>query len=181
MSRQPQAFSVVNNGHTIQANASPGGVATSAGRKYELQQFHFHSPSEQRRRIRSDSKVSGRQQAVALRGHDRKSQADERRGDREPNAQPVAARPSATRRRRRSSWRRWFRGRNLTLGAFANPDRMIGTVRRGRSGFSNGVNLVHHSFIFAGEEFGIKVGLGDEAVDGSLEIDNASKDTVLRF
>jgi len=31
-----------------------------------------------------------------------------------------------------------------------------------------------------GEEFGIKVGLGDEALDGSLEIDNASKDTVLR-
>jgi hypothetical protein len=29
--------------------------------------------------------------------------------------------------------------------------------------------------------FGIRVGLGDEAVDGSLEIDNASKDTVLRF
>ena len=51
MSWQPQAFSVVNNGHTIQANPPPGGVATSAGRKYELQQFHFHSPSEQRRRF----------------------------------------------------------------------------------------------------------------------------------
>ena len=43
---QPQAFSVVNNGHTIQANAPPGGFATSAGRRYELQQFHFHTPSE---------------------------------------------------------------------------------------------------------------------------------------
>jgi carbonic anhydrase len=41
-----EAFSVVNNGHTIQANASAGGFATSAGRKYELQQFHFHAPSE---------------------------------------------------------------------------------------------------------------------------------------
>jgi hypothetical protein len=30
-----------------------------------------------------------------------------------------------------------------------------------------------------GEGFGIKVGLGDEAVDGSLEINNASKDTAL--
>ena len=30
-----------------------------------------------------------------------------------------------------------------------------------------------------GEGFGIKVGLGDEAVDCGLEIDNASKDTVL--
>jgi carbonic anhydrase len=46
VSWRPQAFSVVNNGHTIQANASPGGFATSAGRKYELQQFHFHTPSE---------------------------------------------------------------------------------------------------------------------------------------
>jgi len=46
VSWQPQAFSVVNNGHTIQANAPPGGFATSAGRRYELQQFHFHTPSE---------------------------------------------------------------------------------------------------------------------------------------
>ena len=46
VSWRAQAFSVVNNGHTIQANASPGGFAASAGRKYELQQFHFHAPSE---------------------------------------------------------------------------------------------------------------------------------------
>jgi hypothetical protein len=30
-----------------------------------------------------------------------------------------------------------------------------------------------------GEGFGIKVGLGDKAVDGGLKIDNASKDTSL--
>ena len=46
VSWRAEAFSIINNGHTIQANASPGGVATSAGRKYELQQFHFHAPSE---------------------------------------------------------------------------------------------------------------------------------------
>jgi carbonic anhydrase len=46
VSWRAEAFSVVNNGHTIQANASTGGFATSAGRKYELQQFHFHAPSE---------------------------------------------------------------------------------------------------------------------------------------
>ena len=40
--------------------------------------------------------------------------------------------------------------------------------------------FIIHSFS-GGEELGIKVGLGDEAVDGSLEIDNVSKDTVLRF
>ena len=31
-----------------------------------------------------------------------------------------------------------------------------------------------------GERFGIIVGLGDEAVDGGLEIDNASEDTALQ-
>ena len=46
VSWRAEAFGIVNNGHTIQANASPGGFATSAGRKYELQQFHFHAPSE---------------------------------------------------------------------------------------------------------------------------------------
>jgi len=30
-----------------------------------------------------------------------------------------------------------------------------------------------------GKGFGIKVGLGDKAVDGGLKIDNASKDTSL--
>ncbi|PWB95530.1 carbonic anhydrase [Methylosinus sporium] len=42
---KPQAFEIVNNGHTIQANAA-GGVAELGGRKFELKQFHFHTPSE---------------------------------------------------------------------------------------------------------------------------------------
>jgi carbonic anhydrase len=46
LSWKPQAFEIVNNGHTIQANAAPGGFATTDGRKYELKQFHFHTPSE---------------------------------------------------------------------------------------------------------------------------------------
>ena len=33
VSWRAEAFSVVNDGHAIQANASPGGFATSAGRK----------------------------------------------------------------------------------------------------------------------------------------------------
>lgn len=43
---KPQAFEIVNNGHSIQANAAPGSFATSEGRKFELKQFHFHTPSE---------------------------------------------------------------------------------------------------------------------------------------
>jgi len=37
---------VVNNGHTIQVNYAPGSYAVISGKKYDLLQFHFHSPSE---------------------------------------------------------------------------------------------------------------------------------------
>ncbi len=37
---------VVNNGHTIQVNYAPGSYITVSGKRYELLQFHFHSPSE---------------------------------------------------------------------------------------------------------------------------------------
>jgi carbonic anhydrase len=46
LSWKPQAFKVANNGHTIQANATPGSFATSENKKFELKQFHFHTPSE---------------------------------------------------------------------------------------------------------------------------------------
>ncbi len=38
----------INNGHTIQQNVQPGGFLTISGfgKRYELKQFHFHSPSE---------------------------------------------------------------------------------------------------------------------------------------
>jgi carbonic anhydrase len=44
---QPGQFSVVNNGHTIQVNVPAGSTVTVAGHSYELQQFHFHAPSEE--------------------------------------------------------------------------------------------------------------------------------------
>ena len=47
LSWKPQAFTVVNNGHTIQVNAAPGSFATSENGKFELKQFDFHTPSEQ--------------------------------------------------------------------------------------------------------------------------------------
>ena len=39
-------INVLNNGHTIQANYDKGSYATIGGKKYDLLQFHFHSPSE---------------------------------------------------------------------------------------------------------------------------------------
>lgn len=39
-------FEVINNGHTIQANAVPGSALELDGKQYELLQFHFHHPSE---------------------------------------------------------------------------------------------------------------------------------------
>ncbi|HSQ86593.1 MAG TPA: carbonic anhydrase [Desulfobacterales bacterium] len=37
---------ILNNGHTIQVNYKPGSTITVNGHKFELKQFHFHSPSE---------------------------------------------------------------------------------------------------------------------------------------
>ena len=45
---QPSAFRVTDNGHTVQANLAPGNSIGVLGRRYELVQFHFHRPSEER-------------------------------------------------------------------------------------------------------------------------------------
>ncbi|WP_422017663.1 carbonic anhydrase [Roseateles sp.] len=42
------AFSVLDNGHTIQVNVAPGNGLTVMGRRYELVEFHFHRPGEER-------------------------------------------------------------------------------------------------------------------------------------
>ncbi len=42
------ATEVVNNGHTIQVNYAPGSMLAVDGRQFELKQFHFHAPSENR-------------------------------------------------------------------------------------------------------------------------------------
>ena len=44
----PVSFSVIDNGHTIQVNLNGGNYITVQGRTYELLQFHFHRPSEER-------------------------------------------------------------------------------------------------------------------------------------
>ena len=41
-------FSVLDNGHTVQVNVAPGNGLTVMGRRYELVEFHFHRPSEER-------------------------------------------------------------------------------------------------------------------------------------
>ncbi len=50
---QPSGFAVLDNGHTIQVNMAPGNSLQVMGRRFELLQFHFHKPSEER--------VNGRQ------------------------------------------------------------------------------------------------------------------------
>jgi carbonic anhydrase len=42
------AAEILNNGHTVQVNYAPGSTIIVDGRSFELQQFHFHSPSEHR-------------------------------------------------------------------------------------------------------------------------------------
>ncbi len=41
-------FSVIDTGHSIQINVEPGNFLSVMQRRYELQQFHFHKPSEER-------------------------------------------------------------------------------------------------------------------------------------
>lgn len=45
---KPTYFRIVDNGHTIQVTVGEGLTLTVMGRTYELQQFHFHRPAEER-------------------------------------------------------------------------------------------------------------------------------------
>jgi carbonic anhydrase len=45
-SYQPSALTILNNGHTIQANYDKGSSISFHGTTYELVQFHFHAASE---------------------------------------------------------------------------------------------------------------------------------------
>jgi len=39
---------IIDNGHTVQINYAPGSSISVGGQRYELAQFHFHEPSEER-------------------------------------------------------------------------------------------------------------------------------------
>ena len=41
-------LTIVDNGHTVQVNYAPGSFISVGGKQYELVQFHFHKPSEER-------------------------------------------------------------------------------------------------------------------------------------
>lgn len=45
---KPMQFRIVGNGHTVQVNLGDGSSLTVMGKRYALQQFHFHRPSEER-------------------------------------------------------------------------------------------------------------------------------------
>jgi carbonic anhydrase len=44
----PMPLKVLNNGHTLQVNADPGNRLVIDGEAFDLLQFHFHRPSEER-------------------------------------------------------------------------------------------------------------------------------------
>jgi len=54
---KPSSFSVTDNGHTIQVTVGGGNYITIMNRMYELVQFHFHRPSEERVNGRSAEMV----------------------------------------------------------------------------------------------------------------------------
>jgi carbonic anhydrase len=45
---KPSALKIIDNGHTIQINYDSGSTITVGGTQYELVQFHFHRPSEEK-------------------------------------------------------------------------------------------------------------------------------------
>src|SRR6187402_3374836 len=45
---KPSPLKVVDNGHTIQVNYAPGSWIEVGGARYQLLQFHFHKPSEEK-------------------------------------------------------------------------------------------------------------------------------------
>jgi carbonic anhydrase len=45
---KPSAFSVIDNGHTVQVDVAPGNWIEVMGRRWQLVQFHFPRPSEER-------------------------------------------------------------------------------------------------------------------------------------
>jgi carbonic anhydrase len=45
---KPSNFRVIDNGHTVQVNVAAGNSIEVMGRRFELVQFHFHRPSEER-------------------------------------------------------------------------------------------------------------------------------------
>ena len=55
---QPSRFGVIDNGRTVQVNIAPGSAIEVGGKRFELQQFHFHRPSEER--------IDGRQFEMSL-------------------------------------------------------------------------------------------------------------------
>ena len=44
---KPGPLKILNNGHTIQVNVTPGSKIRIDGKAYDLLQFHFHRPSEE--------------------------------------------------------------------------------------------------------------------------------------
>jgi carbonic anhydrase len=45
---QPSPLKVIDNGHTVQVTYAPGSFITVGDQQYELQQFHFHHPAEEK-------------------------------------------------------------------------------------------------------------------------------------
>jgi carbonic anhydrase len=45
---KPSAVKIINTGHSIQVNYDPGSFISVGDKRYQLRQFHFHHPSEER-------------------------------------------------------------------------------------------------------------------------------------
>jgi carbonic anhydrase len=55
---KPSALKIIDNGHTIMVTYAPGSSIDVGGARYELLQFHFHRPSEEKINGKSSAMVA---------------------------------------------------------------------------------------------------------------------------
>ena len=55
---QPADLKIIDNGHSIQVDYAPGSYIKVGDRRYDLVQFHFHKPSEERVNGKPDDMVA---------------------------------------------------------------------------------------------------------------------------
>src|SRR5581483_11422558 len=55
---KPSPLRILDNGHTVQVNYIEGSSITVSGERYQLKQFHFHKPAEERIEGRSFALVA---------------------------------------------------------------------------------------------------------------------------
>ena len=107
---RPSPLRIIDNGHTIQVNYAPGSTISVEGTRYELVEFHFHKPSEEKISGKGhdmEAHLVHREQGRQARRHRRAARRGQgERADQDAVGQPAADEGQGERRRRGEDQRR---------------------------------------------------------------------------